>query len=242
MVSIIILVQDRYDVVKRCLDSIIEHTTQTDYEIIFIMQDIKNESLISLVESLPCRKMIIYNEINNGVTPGRNQGIENSSGDYLLFLDDDAWVSEDLNSIPEHLRKYDWLGRLLYFYTDLLVGIVGQSGSYINPQTPGVFWECHTSGAECDVVQGYCFMFSRSVVNSIGYLDAYFGKFWHEESEYSLRAKYNGYKVINTRYIGVTHYGSGSGDDGTYGNKIKYMFLKWSKHFDKILVPEDRRC
>lgn len=240
MVSIIILVQDRYDLVKRCLDSIIEHTTQTDYELVLILQAVKDDRIFNLINSLPCKKTVIYNEVNNGVTPGRNQGIQLSQGEFLLFLDDDAWVSEELENIPEYLRKYDWLGRMLYFYKDLLVGIVGQSGSYINPQQPGIFWACTEVGAECDVVQGYCFMFSRPVVEAIGLLDPYFGKFWHEESEYSLRAKYHGFKVINTKYIGVTHYGSGSGDDGTYGKKIKYMFDKWAKHFDKILVPRDQ--
>lgn len=239
MVSIIILVQDRYDLVKRCIDSILKYT-KTDFELVLILQAVKNLELLDYIQNLPCKKKVIYNEVNNGVTPGRNQGIQNSSGDYLLFLDDDAWVSEEIENIPEFLREYDWLGRLLYFYNSSEVGIVGQSGSYINPSQPGIFWECKEVGVECDVVQGYCFMFSRAVVDAIGELDPYFGKFWHEESEYSLRAKHAGFRVINTRYIGVTHYGSGSGDDGTYGKKIKYMFNKWSPHFDKILVPRER--
>lgn len=239
LVSIIILVQDRYELVKRCIDSIFKYT-RTPYELVLIVQAVQNPELLSYlkeVEKLHNRVKIVYNKVNNGVTPGRNQGIEISSGTHLLFLDDDSWVSEELENIPEFLREYDWLGRLLYFYKDPEVGIVGQSGSYINPQKPGIFWECKTIGAECDVVQGYCFMFSREVVDTIGGLDPYFGKFWHEESEYSLRAKFHGFKVINTRYIGITHYGSGSGDDGTYSSKIRYLFDKWKPYFDKILVP-----
>ena len=177
MVSIIILVQDRYDFVKRCLESIINYTTQTDYELVLILQAVKNQRILDLVNSLPCKKIVIYNEINNGVTNGRNQGIELSNGDYLLFLDDDAWVSEELENIFEYLRQYDWLGRMLYFYKK--------------------------ADAECGVVSGCCFMFSRSVINSIGLLNPYFEKFWHAESEYFTRTKYNGFKIINIPYVGV---------------------------------------
>ena len=163
-----------------------------------------------------------------------------STGKYLLFFDDDAYISEELDKIPEDLRDMDWLERLTSFYKINGAGIVGQSGNYINPETPGVFWECKVVGAECDVQQGYCFMFSMNVVDAIGGLDPYFGKFWHEESEYALRAKYHGFKVINAGYIGVTHYGSGSGDDGSYGAKINYLFSKWKRNFSKILVPREQ--
>ena len=83
-------------------------------------------------------------------------------------------------------------------------------------------------------------MFSRAVVDAIGELDPYFGKFWHEESEYALRAKHNGFTVIDSDYIGVTHYSSCSGDDGTYGKKIDYMFSKWKPYFKDILVSRDK--
>lgn len=237
MISIIILVQDRYADVERCLKSIVEHTTHTAYELVLVLQGLPKDSPVrELCNTIDAKKVIIDNEHNTGVTPGRNQGIDASSGEYLLFFDDDAYVSEELNSIYPPQLNYDWLERMLIYYAkDPAVGIVSQSGSLINPIRPGVFWGNLERGVYCDVGQGYCFMFSRAVVNSIGKLDEFFGKFWHEESEYALRAKFNGFKVVNAGYVGVTHIGSGSGDDGSYGRKIKYMFDKWSKHFDTIL-------
>lgn len=239
MVSIIILVQDRLDFLIRCVNSIINNTLNTEYELIFILQN-SPQNVVDYVKLLNVNKTFHYFNYNSGVTPGRNKGIELSHGDYLLFFDDDAFVENNLMAIPDKELSYDWLERMLvYFKNDPQVGIVGQSGTYINPQTPGVFWECKTRGAECDVQQGYCFLFSREVFDKIGYLDPYFGKFWHEESEYALRAKFYGFKVINSGYIGVFHLGSGSGDDGTYGDKIRYMFNKWKPHFNKILVPRE---
>lgn len=239
-VSIIILIQDRYDLVKRCLESILLNT-KSDFELILVMQAVKDERVIGLVSSLTCKKTILLNQENTGVTPGRNLGITMSSGDLLLFFDDDAYVSEDLNFIPDEEKSMDWLERMSIYFKNPNVGIVSQTGNYIEPSTPGTFWECKGRGVLCDVGQGYCFMFSRDVVESIGLLDEYFGKFWHEESEFALRAKAKGFSVVDSDYIGVTHYGSGSGDDGTYNDKIRYMFNKWSKDFDRILVKKEDR-
>ena len=244
MVSIIILVQDRYDIFKRCLDSVIQFTS-TPCEIILILQgvtDTRIKQYINSVENINPNLAFILadNPINTGVTPGRNQGMLMSTGDYILFLDDDAYITNNMPDIEEGYTEYDWIERMVSEFNKPDVGIVSQSGSYINPSTPGIFWACNVRHCECDVGQGYCFMFSKKVFEKIGLLDEYFGKFWHEESEYALRAKYNGFKVINCGYIGVTHYGSNSGDDGTYGLKINYMFNKWSPYFDTILVKRDK--
>lgn len=247
MVSIIILVQDRYDFFFRCINSIQQHT-KSDYELVLILQAVKDQRILDIVSDLEksqgeqYRVITEYNEVNNGVTPGRNQGMKLATGDYLLFFDDDAYVSEDMAYLSDYDLAFnaDWLYRMeRYFYnSDRKVGIVGQSGSLINPKRKGIFWAADP-GEYCDVVQGYCFMFSREVLHTIGYLDEFFGKFWHEESEYALRAKSKGFNVVSTGYIGVTHYGSGSGDDGTYGKKIDYLFNKWSPMFNQILEYSD---
>lgn len=244
MISIIILVQDRYDFFFRCINSIQQHT-KMKYELVLILQAVKDQRILDIVSDLEksqgeqYRVVTQYNEVNNGVTPGRNQGMRLATGDYFLFFDDDAYVSEDVAYLSDYDLDSgtDWLWRMVkYFYSyDRRVGIVGQSGSLINPKRKGIFWGNLDKGDYCDVVQGYCFMFSREVFDTIGYLDEYFGKFWHEESEYSLRAKSKGFNVVNAGYIGVTHYGSGSGDDGTYGKKIDYLFNKWSPMFNQIL-------
>lgn len=243
LTSIIILVQDRFELFERCLLSILQHT-RSPFEIIFIDQNTKDPRIRSLIfdyfENQGKRGIWVRNDYNNGVTPGRNQGILLARGDYLLFFDDDAYVSEELHRLPDDERGLDWLGRLKKWFALPNVGIVGQTGSYIIPERPGVFWEAKGRGVECDVIQGYCFMFSREVVNRIGILDPAFGRFWHEESEYALRAKAAGFKVIRSDYIGVTHYGSGSGDDGSYHQKIVYMFNKWKDKFPEILVPREK--
>lgn len=237
MVSIIILVQDRFALVKRCIDSILQHT-KSDFELILVVQGYVSDDLSDYLKGFinsGIKGELVVNSENTGVTPGRNQGIGLAKGDYLLFFDDDAFVENNLAVIPEEEHHMDWLERMVVHMKDK-VGVVTQSGYYIDPHKKGIFFEVKVRGAKCDVGQGYCFMFSREVVNAIGRLDPYFGRFWHEESEYALRAKSVGFDVVNSGYVGVYHLGSGSGDDGTYSEKYEYMYRKWKDKFDSILV------
>jgi GT2 family glycosyltransferase len=237
MVSIVILIQDRFAFVKRCIDSILEQT-KSNYELILIVQGYISEDLSDYLMGLKSSGVkgeIVVNQENTGVTPGRNQGIRMSKGDYILFFDDDAFVNNNLDFIPEDEKELDWLERMKKNFTEG-VGVVAQTGYYIDPRRKGIFFEAKTRGSYCDVGQGYCFMFSRDVVNKIGTLDPFFGRFWHEESEYALRAKDAGFGVKTSGYVGVHHEGSGSGDDGTYSSKYEYMYNKWRHKFDTILV------
>ena len=231
MVSILLLTVDRLELLQRCVQSILQHTT-TPYEIVFILQNSPPE-IVNYVESVPCSKQVHRFDTNVGITPGRNKAMEMARGEYLVFFDDDAFVVE--NDGP------DWLDRMLKFFEDTSVGVVSPGGGYVDTKQRGVFPACKTAGAECDVGQGYCFMFRKSMLSDVGYLDPYFAKVWHEESEYALRAKAFGYKVIHAGGIGVWHRGSSSGDDGTYFDKYDYMMNKWSEHFRRILVPRSQR-
>jgi len=245
--SVVLLTVDRLAFLKRCVESIVQHTKDPSLlEWVFVLNGASSEVSTYLTDFAAQHAerysgvVLVPLQKNEGVTPGRNVGIEMSQGEFVLFLDDDAWVSEEPAYLQPEDREIDWLRRMTKWFVDPLTGVVGQTGSYINPSTPGMFWGCSKHGAECDVMQGYCFMFRRSLVPQIGSLDPYFGRFWHEESEYALRVRAAGYRVVNLGYIGVTHYGSGSGDDGTYGAKIAYMFQKWQHRFSEILVPREK--
>jgi len=231
VISVIVLCVDRPAMLQRCVQTVLATVDQeqTPIEWVFVLNGATPE-IAAYVETVEGRVVVARLPENLGVTPGRNLGMKMATGELLLFLDDDAYA-----------EKQGWLSEMTKYFADEHVGVVGESGSYVEPTTPGIFWECKTPGAECDVVQGYCFLFRRRLIDEIGYLDPVYGKFWHEESDYALQAKRAGWKVINAGWVGVTHYGSGSGDDGTYGRKIEYLFQKFRRHFPTILVPKEAR-
>jgi glycosyltransferase involved in cell wall biosynthesis len=112
MVSILLLTVDRIDFLRRCVESVLRHTT-TPFEIVFILQN-SPQNIVDYVASVPCAKQIYRFDTNVGITPGRNKAMELATGDYLLFLDDDAFVieydeAENAGASPELLLAYSTL-------------------------------------------------------------------------------------------------------------------------------------
>jgi len=218
-VSIVILAVDRpQKMLARCLKSIYKYTTRDEdpgFEIVIVDQNMANWEIPVDLALLHPHNQVIRLNYNSGVSKGRNIGIKAARGEYILLLDDDA-----------HIVKYDWLNKLLRFFADKRVGIVGQTGTYIPEGRWGQFWEAK-GVTEADVVQGYCQLFPKRLVNKIGFIDEGYGKFWHEDADFCLKARNAGYLVIDANAVGVHHVGSCSGDDGTYGNKIRRLREKW---------------
>ena len=221
-VSIVILAH-QVGYLDKCVDSIIEHTPG-GYEIIIIDNAISDwEYAVDNATKHPYNK--VYRSAHNlGVSLGRNRGLSLARGEYTLFLDDDAVITQD-----------GWLDKMLSYFKDPRVGIVGQTGYYIKEW--GLFWESQ-GVTECDVVQGYCQMFPTRFRDEIGLLDENYGRFWHEDSDWCLRIKERGYKVIDCDNVGVHHIGSGRVDD-TYMQKLRYLTQKWAGK-PQLLTPRGR--
>ncbi|MCR4347472.1 MAG: glycosyltransferase [Sulfuricaulis sp.] len=89
-VSIIMPTYNRADTIGRAIDSVRRQTFQ-DWELI-IVDDGSTDGTASLVEGLDPRVRLIRQE-NAGCYVARNNGLRNSRGRYLTFIDsDDEWL------------------------------------------------------------------------------------------------------------------------------------------------------
>lgn len=87
--SVIIPVYNRYDQVKRAIDSVLSQTF-TDYELIVV--DDGSTDRTSEIESLYHGKLRFIKQPNLGVSAARNLGIKHSKSAHITFLDsDDEW-------------------------------------------------------------------------------------------------------------------------------------------------------
>lgn len=95
-VSVIVPVFNAEKYLYRCIKSLINQTLN-ECEFIFIDDGSTDNSLSILKEykSLDARIKVISQE-NCGVSKARNIGIENSSGEYLGFVDADDWVEPEM--------------------------------------------------------------------------------------------------------------------------------------------------
>lgn len=99
MVSVIVPIYNVEKYVKKCLDSL---ATQTLEDVEFILIDdgsTDNSGKIADQYSSDPRFRIFHTE-NRGLSAARNYGIDQSHGEYLMFVDGDDWVEAGFCEIP----------------------------------------------------------------------------------------------------------------------------------------------
>lgn len=107
--SIIIPVYNVEKYLRQCLDSVFRQTF-SDYEVICIEDGSIDCSLGILKDYAAEHQMkILINDKNRGLSYARNRGLEAAEGEYILFLDSDDYISENLLEIlAEELQKEDY--------------------------------------------------------------------------------------------------------------------------------------
>lgn len=115
-ISVIVPVYNVKDFVGECLDSLVNQTS-SDFEAIIVDDGSTDES--SSICKQYCNKFknfFYYRKENGGLSTARNYGIEEASGDYLMFLDSDDYIDR------ETIRKYVELINGCSIEIDIFVG------------------------------------------------------------------------------------------------------------------------
>src|SRR3954470_10304816 len=100
--SIVIPTKDRTEILQRTVDNLVKAVEGIDAEIIVINDSSKKVSLKGNYN-----KVEIINNPKNGAASARNLGVKHSSGELLLFLDDDIIVNKSniLRTLELHRDK-----------------------------------------------------------------------------------------------------------------------------------------
>lgn len=90
-ISVIVPTYNREKTIKKCIDSLINQTMK-DIEII-IIDDGSTDNTSNII---PDDNRIKYiKRSNHGIGASRNYGIDNSHGEYIVFVDSDDYISND---------------------------------------------------------------------------------------------------------------------------------------------------
>ncbi len=108
IVSVIIPVFNSEELLKQCLDSVLNQTLK-DFEIICVDDGSTDNSLEILrkYEENDERIIVLYQE-NAGAGVARNKGIEIAKGEYIAFIDSDDWIESDaLEKLYNNIKHND---------------------------------------------------------------------------------------------------------------------------------------
>lgn len=226
LISIIIVNWNSGNLLREAVRSI-EDNSFENYEVIIVDNASIDDSLQGLFESSSLK--LIKNKINNGFGKGCNQGLEVSSGDFILFFNPDARLFvETLNKSLKFMYENETIGvlgvklvdengetthscsRFPSFYNYLFdaLGLSKAFPKLFKPSTMMNDWD-HENSQEVDQVMG-AFMFCRkNIFEEIGNFDErYF--VYYEDMDLSYRAKGKGVKIFFNSTIKAFHQGRGT--------------------------------
>ncbi len=106
-ISIIIPIYNAESTIEECLMSILKDNRQ-DIEVIAIVDGSVDNSLniCKKISKKDNRLKVIYQE-NQGIFLARQNGIKNSTGKYIMFVDsDDYMINNSLEKMREMIKKY----------------------------------------------------------------------------------------------------------------------------------------
>ena len=216
LVSIVVVSKDRKKDLVECLDS---YKNQSYKHVEIIVVD--NASRPPLLTWLPKRfegTRLVTSDVNLGAAEGRNRGLAEANGEYILFTDDDAYADKDmvkyLVGAFEEKKKAGIIQPLVYdkqkknylqgagHDINLLTGRIKAWG--VQEKDTGQY-----EGLREVPMCGCVWMVEREVFKKIGnYDEDYFIPY--EDSDFSIRARKAGYKLYCTSYAKTWHRGQKS--------------------------------
>lgn len=107
MITVICRCYNVENYIDKCINSILEQSYK-DFELL-IIDDKSTDSTLERIKKFNDPRIKIYRHvINKGIGEGTATGIENSSGEWLSFIDPDDWVEKDfLKNLIEVAEKTD---------------------------------------------------------------------------------------------------------------------------------------
>jgi len=246
LVSIIISFKNQFFLLNQCIQSIIEKTSYSNYEIILVNNDSDSQKLKEikeLISKYPQITLIDYNSKFN-FSKINNLAEKHSQGEYLLFLNNDTKV---INS--------NWIESLLEVFSYPNVGIAGAKLFFPNGniQHAGIVlyknFPLHgfynltkkyydssfllTNIQEYPAVTGACMMITKKLFKEFGGFDENFAVLYNDV-DLCLKAWNAGYRVVWTPYAQLVHYESQTRIKNKRKSKeedieLDYFFKKWSE-------------
>ena len=250
MTSIVIVTYQSEKTIGRLLASIDTHLTKGSYEVI-VVDNNSSDRTIEHIKKHKSVKLIEYKE-NKGFAFACHAGVNKSEGNYLLFLNPDILVKEDL------------LSPIVPMFKDTTIGVIGTTIKNADGSIQGsvrgfptlsshilitlkihhlsenfltmksYFLNSFNYKIESDVdqVMGAIFFTPRKLWEKVGGFDKRFF-IWFEEVDYCFQIKKLGFRVVYTPKTYAEHIGGASFSRVSKVRKQFWFFTSMTKYFLK---------
>ncbi|MBT3530306.1 MAG: glycosyltransferase [Gammaproteobacteria bacterium] len=246
-VSIILVLFKQAHLSLGCIKSILEFVS-TPYELILV----DNNSTDATPELLSRLKnvKILRNEGNLGFVKAVNQGAAIASGANILLLNNDALLEKD--TVENALKTLQ---------SDSSIGAVGAKIKLLDgklQEAGSIIWNdgsCLGYGRNETIDKGefnfqrdvdYCsgafLLFARSDFEALEGFDEQFSPAYYEESDFCIRLKQSGKRIVYCPDAQITHYefASTGGFDSASELQIAHRELLLNKHADYLSERQEK--
>ncbi len=252
-VSIIIPNKDNVDLLKNCINSILEKTTYKNYEIVVIENNSESQETFDYYRQLEDQEktaVLYYPEKGFNYSKIINFGVKGVDGDFVVQL------NNDITLITE-----DWLEKMIGFCQRDDVGAVGvklyypddtiqHAGIIVGARTVAAhvfrglkkdddgYFGHHNIIQNINAVTAACIMTKRSIYEEVGYMNEEFAVAFNDV-DFCLKIRNTGRLIVYNPFVEMYHYESKTrGDDNTPENLSRFqseinLFLeKWKEKID----------
>ena len=236
LVSVIIPSRDRFDLISKILNGLMQETDYPRLEIIVVDNGSTDPEVLDLYarhrRSTPGFRAMVFEEPFN-FSRSVNRGLATASGSMLLILNNDVEVLESdwLKEMVSCMR-YDGAGvvgaKLLYpdrslQHAGVIVGFGDLAGHWFVgtpsdfPGPMGRLWVRQQFSA----VTGACMLVSGACVQAVGHFDEDDFAIAYNDIDFCLRARAAGYKVLWTPFASLVHHESATRGSDVVPEKIE---------------------
>jgi len=249
LVSLLIPTRDGYEVLHKCIESILAKTTYPNYEIIVLDNETKCEQTLQYFEEIKKHKQIkivkYYYPFNYSAI--NNFGVKHAKGEIVGLINDDVelisegWLSEMVSyAVQDGVGA---VGAKLYYDNNTIQhagvvlgigGVAGHSHKYFQKNADGYFSRLKIV-QNFSAVTGACLLVCKKLYEEVGGLDEANLKVAFNDVDFCLKLLEKGYRNIWTPYAELYHHESvsrGAEDNpkkvARFNAEVAYMKKRWT--------------
>jgi GT2 family glycosyltransferase len=259
-VSILIINFRSYSELAACLNSLRPHVTES-VEVIVIDHESRSDAAADILQAFSWIRLIPFDD-NPGFAAGVNRAARVATGKYLLLLNPDTIVEDDvpqvLASWMEAHPRVGVCGGVVReadasvqasarSFPNAITGVAGRT-SWLTRSWPNNPWsrrnlltERSDRPLEVDWIAGSCMMISREAFDAVGGMDERFFMYW-EDADICFRLRQKGWCSVYVPVASVTHLTNRSGAQTPIKSAAAFhqsAFRYFCKHAGKarVLAP-----